>query len=332
MIALVFTGGTIAMQVDPATGAAVPALSGRDVLARVPGVETIAEVEVDDFGRLPGPHMTPEQMWRLARRTAAWVERPDVDGVVITHGTDTIEETAALLDLALVTDKPVVIVGAIRTSSEPSWDGAGHLLDAVRVAAAPAARGRGVLVVMHERIYTAADVRKVHSESSRSFDAPEFGPIGVVDGGRVAFLRELTRPALWRAPDADGSLRVARLETRVELVKVVAGTDDRLLRWVAGSGARGLVLEGLGRGNVPPTALPGVRAALDAGLVVVMTTRCGQGSVSGRYGYEGGARGLFALGVVPTGRRSGPSTRMALMVMLACTSDRAEIARLFAAM
>ncbi|MCL4847602.1 MAG: asparaginase [Acidobacteria bacterium] len=330
MIVIVFTGGTIAMQVDPATGAAVPALSGHEVLARVPGVDRLADVEVDDFGRLPGPHMTPEQMWRLARRVGAWLERPDVDGVVITHGTDTIEETAALLDLALVTDKPVAIVGAIRTSSEPSWDGAGHLLDAIRVVSTASARGRGVLVVMHERIYAAADVRKVHSESTRSFDAPEFGPLGVVDAGQVLFRRDLRRPGAWRAPDADGLLRVRRLETRVDLVKVVAGTDDRWLRWIAASGARGLVLEGLGRGNVPAAAVPGVRAALDAGLVVAMTTRCGEGSVSPRYAYEGALHGLLPLGVVPAGRRSGPAARMALMVMLGYTDDRAEIARLFA--
>lgn len=330
MIVIVFTGGTIAMQVDPATGAAVPALSGHEVLARVPGVGKLAEIEVDDFGRLPGPHMTPEQMWRLARRVGAWLERPDVDGVVITHGTDTIEETAALLDLTLITDKPVAIVGAIRTSSEPSWDGAGHLLDAIRVVSTAAARGRGVLVVMHERIYAAADVRKVHSESTRSFDAPEFGPLGVVDAGQVRFERDHRRPGAWRAPDADGLLRVRRIETRVDLVKVVAGSDDRCLRWIAASGARGLVLEGLGRGNVPPAAVPGVRAVLDAGLVVVMTTRCGQGSVSPRYGYEGALHGLLTLGVVPAGRRSGPSARMALMVMLGYTDDRAEVARLFA--
>src|SRR5215831_19902492 len=117
MIGILFTGGTIAMRLDPATGAAVPALGAADILAEVPSLSSVATIEVEDFSRLPGPHVTPEQMWRLACRAAAWLERPDVDGLVITHGTDTIEETAYLLDLLLTADKPVVLVGAMRTMS-----------------------------------------------------------------------------------------------------------------------------------------------------------------------------------------------------------------------
>src|SRR5215212_1844437 len=150
------------MRLDPVTGAAVPALSGQDILAHVPGLSAIAEVEGEDFSRLPGPHVTPEHMWRLARRAAAWLDRPDVDGLVITHGTDTIEETAFLLDLVLTSAKPVVLVGAMRTMSDASWDGPANLLAAARVAADRDAAGRGVLVVMDEDIIAARDVRKVH--------------------------------------------------------------------------------------------------------------------------------------------------------------------------
>ena len=108
MVPILFTGGTISMRLDPATGAAVPALSGQDILDHVPGLAAIAEVEGEDVSRLPGPHVTPEHMWRLARRAAAWLERPDVQGLVVTHGTDTLEETAYLLDLLLLSEKPVV--------------------------------------------------------------------------------------------------------------------------------------------------------------------------------------------------------------------------------
>src|SRR5712691_6548480 len=152
MIGLLFTGGTISMRLDPSTGAAVPALGAADILAQVPAMESVADFEVEDFSRLPGPHVTPDQMWRLARRAAAWLDRPDVDGLVITHGTDTIEETAYLLDLLLTSDKPVVLVGTMRTISDPSWDGPANLLAAARVAACPSARGYGVLVVMDEQI------------------------------------------------------------------------------------------------------------------------------------------------------------------------------------
>src|SRR4051812_27613097 len=176
MIGLLFTGGTISMKLDPATGAAVPALGATDILTHVPGMKDVSEIEFEDFSRLPGPHVTPDQMWRLARRAAAWLERPDVDGLVITHGTDTLEETAFLLDLVLTTDKPVVLTGAMRTVSDASWDGPGNLVSAARVAAADVAAGQGVLIVMDDEILAARDARKVHTESSGSFASMEFGP------------------------------------------------------------------------------------------------------------------------------------------------------------
>src|SRR5688572_10977935 len=213
------------MKLDPSLGAAVPAFGAADILAEVPGLDAIAEIEVEDFSRLPGPHVTPEQMWRLARRAAAWLERPDIDGLVITHGTDTIEETAYLLDLVLLSDKPVVMVGAMRTVSDVGWDGPANLLAAVRVAASPAARAQGVLVVMDDRILPAREVRKVHTEASTSFDTPEFGPLGQVDGTSVIFRRQMSRHAEWRDARAEAGLRVARLETRVDLVQTFTGMD-----------------------------------------------------------------------------------------------------------
>ena len=158
MIGILFTGGTISMRIDPATGSAVPALSAEDIVAQVPDLPHITDFEIEEFGRLPGPHVTPEHMWRMASRAAAWLERPDVDGLVVTHGTDTIEETAFMLDLLLTTDKPVALVGAMRTVSDPSWDGPANLIAAARVAAAPGARGCGVVVVMDEHIFPAREV------------------------------------------------------------------------------------------------------------------------------------------------------------------------------
>ena len=230
MVPILFTGGTISMRLDPATGAAVPALSGQEILDHVPGLAAIAEVEGEDVSRLPGPHVTPEHMWRLARRAAAWLERPDVQGLVVTHGTDTLEETAYLLDLLLLSEKPVVFVGAIRTISEAGWDGPANLLAAVRVAAAPESTGRGVLVVMNEQILTASEAQKIHTESAGSFASPEFGPVGVLDAGKVLYVRRATRHGGWTGAGADTGLRVARLETTVDLVKSAAGTDDRFLR------------------------------------------------------------------------------------------------------
>jgi L-asparaginase len=328
VIAILFTGGTISMRIDARTGSAVPALGGLDILAHVPQLAEVADVELEDVSRLPGPHVTPEHMWRLARRVAAWLERPDVDGVVVTHGTDTLEETAYFLDVAIASDKPVVLVGAIRTMSEPSWDGPANLVHAVKVAAAPASRDRGVVVAMNEQILSAREVEKVHTEAAASFQSREFGPVGVVDAGIVRYLRTVPRESPWRDDAADGLLRVRRYEPDVDLVKVTAGADGRFVRCSVAAGARGLVLEALGRGNVPPAMLDDIAEAVQT-LPIVLTSRCGAGSVRERYGYEGGGRGLRDLGLIFGGRLSGVKARIKLMLALGYTSDREQLRAIF---
>ena len=324
MIGLLFTGGTISMKLDPATGAAVPALGADDILAQVPGLDDIADVEVEDFSRLPGPHVTPEQMWRLARRAAAWLERPDVDGLVITHGTDTIEETAFLLDLLLLSDKPVVMVGAMRTVSDVGWDGPANLLAAVRVAASPEACGQGVLVVMDERIMPAREVRKVHTESSASFSAPEFGPIGQVDAGHVLLRRSVRSRPSWRGSDAEPGLRVPRLDTRVSLLQTFTGMDDSLVRCVTAAPTRGLSLVAYGRGNVPPVIMPALETAIAGGLLVTVSSRCVAGRVSARYGYEGGGLHLRRIGAILASDLTAAKARLLQMVALGAAKDAAE--------
>jgi L-asparaginase len=328
MIGVLFTGGTISMKLDPATGAAVPAMGAEDILAQVPGLHDVADIEIEDFSRLPGPHVTPGQMWRLARRAAAWLERPDIDGLVVTHGTDTIEETAYLLDLLLLTDKPVVLVGAMRTVSDPSWDGPANLIAAVRVAACPDVRGQGVLVVMDDRILPAREVRKVHTESSISFATPEFGPLGVVDAGHVVVRRLMTPRPAWRDDAAEPGLRVARLETRVDLLQAYTGMTDRVVRLLTSEGERGLAVIGFGRGNVPPSIVPALAEAATAGMLVTISSRSVAGRVSARYGYEGGGRNLLDRGAVLAGHLSGAKARLLQMVLLGFTSDLGTAKRL----
>jgi L-asparaginase len=321
VIGLLFTGGTISMKLDPAGGGAVPALTADEILAQVPGLADIADVEVEEFSRLPGPHVTPDQMWRLARRASAWLERPDVDGLVITHGTDTIEETAYLLDLVLLSDKPVVLVGAMRTVSDVGWDGPANLLAAVRVAASPAARGRGVLVVMDDHILPALEVRKVHTESSSSFATPEFGPLGQVDAGQVIFRRQPQPRPAWRDPTAEPGLRVARLETQVALVQAYTGMEADSINDACARGPKGLAVIAFGRGNVPPAIVPGLRAAIDRGILVTISSRCIAGRVSPRYGYDGGGLQLQKAGAVLAGDLSGAKTRLLQMVVLGFAAD-----------
>jgi len=323
MIGILFTGGTIAMRKDPATGAAVPALSAAEILAEVPDLASVAPVETEDFSRLPGPHVTPEHMWRLAKRAAAWLERSDIDGLAITHGTDTIEETAYLLDLVLTTAKPVVLVGAMRTVSDASWDGPANLMDAVRVAASPEARGRGVLIVMNEQILPARDARKIHTEAPTSFAAPEFGPIGIVDTGIVVFRRtSLSRPS-WRDAAAEPGLRVRQIDPRVALLQVYTGMEDGLLTYLLSQGARGVAISAYGRGNVPPAIVGAIERAVAKGAIVTISSRAVAGRVRPRYGYDGGGLQLLRAGAILAGDLPASKARLLVMVALGCAQDAA---------
>jgi L-asparaginase len=313
---VLFTGGTISMRRDPVTGAALPALSGRQIVARVPGLRREARLRLEDLARLPGPHVTPAWMWR---RVEEVLDDPRVDGVVVTHGTDTLEETAYLLDLTVAGPKPVVLTGAMRTVSDPGWDGPANLTAAVRTAAHPGARDRGTLVVVGEAIHAASRVRKAHAQQLEAFRSSQ-GPVGLLDRGRVRF----------HAPAARGTvLRPRRLVTAVDLHVLAAGSDDRLLRASLAGGARGLVLEGTGAGNVPPAALPGIRAALRSRVPVVVVSRCAEGRVAPLYGFEGGGQRLAQMGAILGGDLGGPRARIRLMVALGLTSEPAAVRALF---
>jgi len=316
---VLFTGGTISMRVDPGTGAAMPALSGEEIVSKVPGLKKEARLTLEDYARLPGPHVTPHWMWRLKDRVAEALADAAVDGVVLTHGTDTLEETAYLLDLTLESPKPVVFCGAMRTVSEPGWDGPANLLAAVRTAVHPASAGRGVLVAVGEQIHGAAEATKWHTQSLAAFRSAH-GPLGVIDRGQVVYYR----PA-FRAP----VLPARRLVSEVDLHTMAAGVDDALVRASLARGARGLVLEATGCGNVPPAVLPAVRAALARRIPVVLVSRCAEGRLAPAYGYEGGGRMLKEMGLIFAQELPGPKARIKLMVALGVSADPADVRRMF---
>lgn len=316
---VLFTGGTISMRIDPGTGAAVPALSGSEIVARVQGLRKEARLTLEDYARLPGPHVTPEWMWRLRGHVAARLKDPAVDGVVIAHGTDTLEETAFLLDLTLDGDKPVVLCGAMRTVSEPGWDGPGNVMAAVRTAVHPESAGRGVLIAVGEEIHAAAEATKWHTQSLHAFRSAH-GPLAVVERGQVVYHRPPFRAQV---------LRPRRLVPAVDLHVMAAGSDDGLIRASLARGARGLVVQATGCGNVPPAVVPGLRAALAARVPVVLTSRCPEGRVTPAYGYEGGGQKLRELGVAFASELTGPKARIKLMVALGVSSDPAKLRALF---
>ncbi|HEX5083997.1 MAG TPA: asparaginase [Blastocatellia bacterium] len=306
-LAAFFTGGTISMRFDPATGGAVPALSGDEILAQVPGLDEIADFDVIDFGKWPGPHVTPSRMMDLARAARDKLADESVAGAIVTHGTDTLEETAYLLDLVLNEEKPVVIVGAMRNSSELSWDGPGNLRSAVRVAVAQQARGLGVIVAMNDQLIAAAEATKTHTESTDTFQSRDFGPLGIVDKDRVIVTRR---------PIEHERIVTDRIEERVDVIKMVAGADGRFIDFAINDGARGMVIEGLGRGNVTVAALPAIDRAVKAGIPVVITSRCPRGRVLDTYAYEGAGRQLRKMGVILGGMLPSHKARIKLMLEL----------------
>jgi L-asparaginase len=316
---LLFTGGTISMRIDPGTGGAVPALSGQEIVSSVPAIAEEAQLTLEDYARLPGPHVTPRWMWELKEYVGRRLQEAALDGVVLTHGTDTLEETAFLLDLTLSSAKPVVFCGAMRTVSEAGWDGPANLLAAVRVAAHPDSPGRGVLVALGEYVHAAAEATKWHTQSLAAFRSPH-GALGAVERDSVVYYRPPYRTPPLPAPE---------LVPEVDLHTMAAGIDGTLVEASVARGARGLVLEATGAGNIPPGVVPAVRAALAAGLAVVTVSRCPEGRVFPAYGYEGGGRMLRDLGVILGGDLPGPKARIKLMVALGVTRDREALRRLF---
>lgn len=311
-VVLIATGGTISMRQDAERGGAVPSLTGEEVLSCVPGSEEFADIEVREFGRYPGPHMTMDLMWGL-RAAVLDAVRDGAEGVVITHGTDTIEETAYLLDRSIAPEVPVVITGAMRNSSELSWDGPANLMAAIQVAAAPAAHGRGAMVVMDDRIVQGAEVVKTHTEEFGTFQSPNWGPLGIVDKGSVLFYRESRRKPMLQ-PEAP--------VTPVDLVKVVAGADSRLVEASLDSGAHAVVVEALGRGNVPPAVVPGITRWTRARKPVVVTSRSLRGRVLDTYAYAGGGHELREMGVIFGDHLTGQQARIELMLAIpVCGGD-----------
>ncbi|MBS1791901.1 MAG: asparaginase [Acidobacteria bacterium] len=306
-LAMFFTGGTISMRIDPATGGAIPALSGEEIIAQVPGLGDIADYDLINFDRLPGPHWMPQRMMELAVAVREKLQDKTIAGAVVTHGTDTLEETAYFLDLVLATDKPVVFVGAMRNSSELSWDGPENLAAAVRVAIDPQARDLGVVVAMNSQIISAAEATKTHTESTDTFQSRDFGALGFVDKDRVIVMRR---------PFERELIHTDKVEPRVDIVKMFAGADGRFIDFAVREGARALVVEGLGRGNVTIPAMAAIQRAIEAGLPVVITSRCPRGRVLDTYAYDGAGKQLKRIGAILGGMLPSHKARIKLMLAL----------------
>ena len=322
MIVLLFTGGTISMKHDPSLGGAVPTLTGDEIVRLTPGLDAVADIEVDEWGRFPGPHMTVERMWSVRNRVARHLARRDVDGVVVTHGTDALEESAYIVARSLPPDKPVVFTGAMRPASDLGWDGPSNLLDAARVAANSASRGKGVLVCLDERIHSALEVTKTHTEARGAFESPGLGALGEVDEGRVIYQRALLGVPGALAPDQPAE--------PVDIVYAWAGADGRLVDASRESGARAVVVAAMGRGNVPPPMFDAIVRWVESGRPAIVTSRALRGRVGPTYGYPGGGRRLLEAGAVFAYDRRPGQARVETMLALGLGYDVDALRELFA--
>ncbi len=285
----------------------MPAHAGEALVGMVPGLERVAEFRIENWARVPACHLGPERLWALRERVREVAESAVVAGIVVTHGTDILEETAYLLDRTLDPRVPVVLTGAMRTSSDTAWDGPRNLRDAAAVAASASSGGRGTVVVFNGEIFSGQTAAKTHATDLAAFSAPHAGPIGRVDQGRVTYTRAEERPAAPVEPDGLGA--------RVALIAMVVGDDGRMLD-LARPEHDGVVIQAFGSGNLPPGAVPAIQRWLDAGKPVVLASRCPLGQVTPSYAFEGGGARLVAMGVTPAGPRTPSQARMELAIAL----------------
>lgn len=315
------TGGTIGSAGDYWQGNAtrVPIES----LVQIPGIEKVATVTTEQLWNVASSAIGPERWLELSRRVAAvFRERPDVSGIVITHGTDTMEETAYFLDLTVPDPRPVIVTGAMRPSNMQGADGPANLFNAVRAAADPAAQGRGAMVLMDDRLFAAREVTKTNTTRVETFQAPERGALAIVDPEGIFY----HRPASDRVrPQFDVSA-LDRLP-RVDVVYAYAGADSVAIQALVAAGARGLVIAGVGRGGATREQRDALRRAREKGVVVVMSSRTGAGRVPVRSS-GGSEEREERLGA---GDLNPQKARVLLALALTVTSDPQEIARIFEA-
>ncbi len=319
-ILIVFTGGTFSMKIDEKTGGAIPFFLGEELLQLMPEITNLAKLSIYNFGNRPGPHMTPELMLELSKIIQTEINKNEYDGIVVTHGTDTLEETAYFLDLNVVTEKPIVVIGAMRTSSEPDWDGPRNLRDAIHIINEENSKKMGVLVCLNGEINAASEVTKTHTDDIETFHSLNFGSLGFVEKGRVIYNR---------LPKYLEKIPTDKINSNVDLLEVYAGMDDKFFRFSADSGTAALVVEALGVGNVPPKAFEGIEYVVKKGIPVILVSRCPAGETLDAYSYEGAGKWLKKLGVIFAEYLNGQKARIKTMIILGKTQNINEIKEVF---
>ncbi|HIA6686446.1 TPA: asparaginase [Staphylococcus aureus] len=315
---VIHTGGTISMSQDQSnkvvTNDINPISMHQDVINQYAQID-----ELNPFN-VPSPHMTIQHVKQLKDIILEAVSNKYYDGFVITHGTDTLEETAFLLDLILGVEQPVVITGAMRSSNEIGSDGLYNYISAIRVASDEKARHKGVMVVFNDEIHTARNVTKTHTSNTNTFQSPNHGPLGVLTKDRVQF---------HHMPYRQQALENVNDKLNVPLVKAYMGMPGDIFSFYSREGIDGMVIEALGQGNIPPSALDGIQQLVSLNIPIVLVSRSFNGIVSPTYAYDGGGYQLAQQGFIFSNGLNGPKARLKLLVALSNNLDKAEIKSYF---
>ena len=304
-VVVISTGGTISMVQNAERGGAAPELGGHRLLDGLPA--GLADVHTIELFKLPSAQFTLDHIWAIRDRVAQYAARPEVSGVVVSQGTDVLEEVAYLLDITVPGETPVVVTGAMRTASMVGWEGGANLVSAIRVAADSETRGLGGLVVLNDQIHAARYVTKTHTQDVDTFQSTGWGALGRVDGDRVIIG--------FRVEPQD-VIDCRALEPNVPLIKLAVGMNDGFLRYALKQGARGVVLEALGGGRVPAWWMPAIREAAEGDVPVVVTSRCPSGRIYDSYRFDGSYRDLIDAGALFAWDLNGPKARIRLMAAL----------------
>ncbi len=319
-VAILSLGGTIAMGAKTGTGGGVaPSLTAADLIAAVPGLENVAEIEAHQVCNIPSVELTLSELV-LVRDRILELEARGWDGVVITQGTDTIEETSWILDLICPAHIGIVVTGAMRNPTQPGADGPANLLASVQVAASGSARAAGVVVVFNDQIHAARFVQKTNTSNVGAFTSPNCGPVGWMAEGAPVMPFRLARTEIMDLPDG-------AVLPKVVIVKPGLGDDGTLIDAALSSGVAGLVLEATGGGHVSGAVADAAeRAARQVPVVLSSRTRAGN-VLTATYGFVGSEMDLLSRGLIPSGTLDALKARIVVALSLTCGGDAQAVAK-----
>ncbi len=309
------------MKIDDVSHTVKPALSANQIMQSLLDSKLYNELEIIEYSEVPSPSITPKMMFDISKIIKSNIEKNHARGFVVVHGTDTLEETAFFLDTVIDSKVPIVVTGSMKSASELGFDGINNLVSSILVAGSTKSIGRGTLVVMNDQINSASEVTKTNTLTLDTFKSLDYGPLGIVDNREVIFHREVSY--------SRKKVLVDSISNDVYLIKAYAGSDSLLINYLTSQNAKGLVIEALGRGNLPPSMLDGIENAINKGIPVVITSRCPSGRVLDSYGYLGGGKFLTDMGCILAPSLNGQKARLLLSLAIQKSSDYAYLKDLF---